>query len=163
MVDAEGQQLGVIPVADALSRARAAGLDLVEVSPNVQPPVCRIMNYGKFVFGRKKVTKHQRQSHLKEIKLRPVTEEGDFQVKLRSIQRFLKQGDKVKVTLRFRGREMLHQELGVRLLDKMRAAVEEMAIIEQEPKLEGKQVVMVLGPRPSKGSSSNTVAKGQKS
>ena len=130
-----------------MQQAKEAELDLVEVSPNVEPPVCRIMNYGKFVFGRKKVTKHQRQVHLKEIKMRPVTEDGDFQVKLRNAKRFLAQGDKVKVTLRFRGREMLHQELGAKLLDKLKAALVEEAVVEQDPKLEGRQVVMVLAPR----------------
>ena len=147
MVDAEGNQLGIVTVEEALVQAREATLDLVEVSPNVEPPVCRIMNYGKFVFGRKKVSKHQRQTQVKEIKLRPVTEEGDFQVKLRNATRFLTHGDKVKISMRFRGREMLHQELGLKLIDKMRIALEEVSIVEQEPKLEGRQMIMVIAPK----------------
>jgi len=126
------------------------GLDLVEVSPNARPPVCRIMNYGKFKFEQQKkaaeARKRQRQTQIKEVKFRPATDEGDYQVKLRNLIRFLKDGDKAKVTLRFRGREMAHQELGMELLLRVEEDLKEYGVVEQRPRLEGRQMVMVLAP-----------------
>ena len=126
------------------------GLDLVEVSPSARPPVCRIMNYGKFKFEQQKkaaeARKRQRQTQIKEVKFRPATDEGDYQVKLRNLIRFLKDGDKAKVTLRFRGREMAHQELGMELLLRVEEDLKEYGVVEQRPRLEGRQMVMVLAP-----------------
>src|SRR5699024_8120707 len=126
------------------------GLDLVEVSPNARPHVCRIMNYGKFKFEQQKkaaeARKRQRQTQIKEVKFRPATDEGDYQVKLRNLIRFLKDGDKAKVTLRFRGREMAHQELGMELLLRVEEDLKEYGVVEQRPRLEGRQMVMVLAP-----------------
>ena len=134
-----------------MATARDAGLDLVEVSPNAEPPVCRIMDFGKYVFEQKKKQhqgkKKQKQIHVKEIKFRPGTEEGDYQVKLKALIRFLTAGDKAKVTLRFRGREMAHRELGEQLLARVRSDLEELGVVEQFPKLEGRQMVMVLAPK----------------
>src|SRR5690606_12576690 len=131
--------------------AEEAGLDLVEVSPTAEPPVCRIMDYGKYLFEQNKkahaAKKKQKQIQVKEVKFRPTTEEGDYQVKLRNLTRFLEEGDKAKVTLRFRGREMLHQELGRKLLERVRDDLAELSQVEQMPKLEGRQMVMVLGPK----------------
>jgi translation initiation factor IF-3 len=131
--------------------AADAGLDLVEVAPNAEPPVCRIMDYGKFVFEQSKkaqlARRKQKQIHVKEVKFRPGTEEGDYQVKLRNLVRFLEQGDKTKVTLRFRGREMAHQELGAQLLQRVQKDLEEIGTVEQFPQLEGRQMVMVIAPR----------------
>lgn len=151
VIDAEGQQIGVITTREALALAEEAGLDLVEVSPNAEPPVCRVMDYGKYLFEQNKkahaAKKKQKQIQVKEVKFRPTTEEGDYQVKLRNLTRFLEEGDKAKVTLRFRGREMLHQELGRKLLERVRDDLAELTQIEQMPKLEGRQMVMVLGPK----------------
>lgn len=126
------------------------GLDLVEVSPNARPPVCRIMNYGKFKFEQQKkaaeARKRQRQTQIKEVKFRPATDQGDYQVKLRNLIRFLSDGDKAKVTLRFRGREMAHQELGMELLLRVEEDLKEYGVVEQRPRLEGRQMVMVLAP-----------------
>ncbi len=136
---------------DALAQAQGAGLDLVEVAPNSDPPVCRIMDYGKFVFEQNKkaqsARRKQKQTHVKEIKFRPGTEEGDYQIKLRNLIRFLTAGDKAKVTLRFRGREMAHQELGVELLRRVQSDLEEVGTVEQMPQLEGRQMVMVIAPK----------------
>ena len=136
---------------DALAQAQNAGLDLVEVAPNSDPPVCRIMDYGKFVFEQNKkaqsARRKQKQTHVKEIKFRPGTEEGDYQIKLRNLIRFLTAGDKAKVTLRFRGREMAHQELGVELLRRVQSDLEEIGTVEQMPQLEGRQMVMVIAPK----------------
>ena len=130
------------------------GLDLVEVSPDAKPPVCRIMNFGKYTYQQNKrkaaAKKKQKQVHLKEIKLRPATEEADYQVKLRNILRFLMQGDKAKITLRFRGREMAHPELGMQFLERIILDVAEYGIVEQRPKMEGRQLVMVIGPKKQK-------------
>jgi translation initiation factor IF-3 len=127
------------------------GLDLVEVAPNSDPPVCRIMDYGKFVFEQNKkaqsAKRKQKQTHVKEVKFRPGTEEGDYQVKLRNLVRFLTQGDKTKVTLRFRGREMAHKELGLELLQRVQADLDEYGTVEQQPQLEGRQMIMVISPR----------------
>ncbi len=146
-----GEQVGILPIEEALEAAASEGLDLVEVAPNSEPPVCRIMDYGKFVFEQNKkaqsARRKQKQIHVKEIKFRPGTEESDYQVKLRNLIRFLKQGDKTKVTLRFRGREMAHQELGRELLKRVESDLDEYGTVEQYPQLEGRQMVMVLTPR----------------
>lgn len=146
LIDADSEQLGEVPLSKALAIAADAGLDLVEVSPHANPPVCRVMDYGKYQYQQKKKhTSKPKNIKLKEIKLRPVTEEGDYQVKLRNLKRFIEQGDKVKVTIRFRGREITHQELAVRVFDRLKKDVAEIAVIEQSPKMEGRQMVMVLG------------------
>lgn len=136
---------------DALELAKEQRLDLVEVSPNAEPPVCRIMDYGKFVFEQNKknqsARRKQKQSQVKEIKFRPGTEEGDYQVKLKKLVAFLEQGDKTKVTLRFRGREMAHQQIGAELLKRVRADLEELGTVEQMPQMEGRQMVMVIAPK----------------
>ena len=143
--------VGVVPTDQALAIAEEASLDLVEVSPNAEPPVCRVMDYGKYVFEENKkrqaAKKKQKQIQVKEVKFRPGTEEGDYQVKLRNLVRFLSDGDKAKVTLRFRGREMAHQELGMNLLKRIEADLQELALVEQFPKMEGRQMVMVLAPK----------------
>jgi len=138
-------------VQDALRSAEGSGLDLVEVAPGAEPPVCRIMDYGKFVFEQNKkaqsARRKQKQIQVKEVKFRPGTEEGDYQVKLRSLIKFLTQGDKAKITLRFRGREMVHQEIGMELLKRVQQDLEEHGSVEQVPLMEGRQMVMVIGPR----------------
>ncbi len=134
-----------------MEKARAAGLDLVEVSPNAEPPVCRIMDFGKYIFEMKKKSQSgktkQKQVQVKEIKFRPGTEEADYQVKLKRLIKFLEQGDRTKITLRYRGREMAHQELGVQLLKRVEADLEEFGTVEQFPKLEGRQLVMLMTPK----------------
>ncbi len=139
---------------EALEKAKAAGLDLVEVSPNATPPVCRIMDFGKFRFENSKKNqaskKKQKRTQVKEIKFRPRTEEGDYQVKLNKLKKFLENGDKTKVTMRFRGREFAHQELGMGLLKRVVADLEEYGTVEQMPGMEGRQMVMLLGPKKSK-------------
>ncbi len=151
VIDAEGEQAGVMPLTDAIELAKNVGLDLVEVSPNAEPPVCRIMDFGKYLFEQNKKAqtskRKQKQVHVKEIKFRPGTDEGDYQVKLRKLVQFLENGDKTKVTLRFRGREMAHQELGANLLARVRGDLEEYAIVEQMPQMEGRQMIMVMAPR----------------
>jgi len=151
LIAPDGEQVGVISRDEALERAQDAGLDLVEVAPQAKPPVCKIMDYGKHLFEKSKAQqlarKKQKQIQVKEVKFRPGTEEGDYQTKLRNLKRFLEEGDKVKITLRFRGREMRHQELGRRLLDRVNTDLEELASVEQMPKLEGRQMVMVMAPR----------------
>ena len=153
LIGAEGEQVGVVPTIEALRAAEEAELDLVEVSPNAEPPVCRIMDYGKYRFEQSKklqsAKKKQKQIQVKEIKFRPGTEEGDYQVKLRNLIRFLSDGDKAKVTLRFRGREMAHQELGRKLLERVEADLGEHGAVEQRPKMEGRQMVMVFAPKKS--------------
>lgn len=151
MIGDNGQQIGVLATHEALKIAESSGLDLVEVSPTVDPPVCRVMDFGKYQFElNKKVQanrKKQKQIHVKEVKFRPTTEENDYQIKLKSIQRFLDEGDKAKVTLRFRGRELLHQDLGVQLLNRIQTDMDSQAVVEQPPRLEGRQIVMILAPR----------------
>jgi translation initiation factor IF-3 len=151
LISDAGEQIGVVSLRDALSRAQEAGLDLVEIVPTAKPPVCRIMDFGKFKFEQSKkahqARKRQKQIHIKEIKVRPVTEEGDYQVKLRSLIRFLQEGDKAKVTMRFRGREITHQELGLEFLKRVEKDLEEVGTVEQFPQMEGRQMVMVLGPK----------------
>ncbi len=150
LIDHEGNQVGVVPLMQAKRIALEAELDLVEVSPNASPPVCRIMDYGKFRFEQNKkqqeAKKKQKQIQVKEVKFRPGTDEGDYQVKLRNLIRFLTDGDKAKVTLRFRGREMVHQDLGLKLLGRVEQDLQEYATVEQRPKLEGRQMVMVFAP-----------------
>ncbi len=136
---------------EALAVAREGGLDLVEISPNAEPPVCRVMDFGKFVFEQNKkrhaARKKTKQTQIKEVKFRPGTDQGDYQIKLRNMFRFLENGDKVKVTLRFRGREMAHQELGTKMLKRIEADVAEIANVEQFPKMEGRQMIMVVAPK----------------
>jgi translation initiation factor IF-3 len=151
VIGAEGEQVGILTIDEALASAAGLSMDLVEVAPNSDPPVCRIMDYGKFVFEQNKkaqsARRKQKQIHVKEVKFRPGTEEGDYQVKLRNLIRFLSQGDKTKVTLRFRGREMAHQELGYQLLKRVQGDLEEIGLVEQHPALEGRQMVMVIAPK----------------
>lgn len=151
MVGTDGQQIGVLTVEAAIQAAYNAELDLVEVAPTAEPPVCRIMDYGRFVFEQNKKQqsnrRRQKQTQVKEIKFRPGTEEADYQIKLKKITEFLEEGDKAKVSLRFRGREMLHQELGQELLARIRGDLEAAAVVEQMPKLEGRQMVMLLAPK----------------
>ena len=151
LIDAEGNQVGILSIEQALQAADEAELDLVEVSPNADPPVCRIMDFGKYKFEQSKkqheAKKKQKQIQVKEVKFRPGTDEGDYQVKLRNLIRFLSDGDKTKVTLRFRGREMAHQELGSKLLTRVEEDLAEYGVVEQRPKMEGRQMVMVLSPQ----------------
>ncbi|MDH3419476.1 MAG: translation initiation factor IF-3 [Gammaproteobacteria bacterium] len=151
VIGANGEQVGVMSISEALAQAQESSLDLVEVAPNSDPPVCRVMDYGKFVFEQNKkaqtARRKQKQTHVKEIKFRPGTEEADYQIKLRNLVRFLTAGDKAKVTLRFRGREMAHQELGVELLRRVRKDLEEIGTVEQHPQLEGRQMIMVIAPK----------------
>ena len=151
VIGPNGEQVGILTIEEALGNAREVGFDLVEVAPNSEPPVCRIMDYGKFVFEQSKkaqsARRKQKQIHIKEIKFRPGTEEGDYQVKLRNLIKFLTQGDKTKVTLRFRGREMAHQELGTELLRRVQHDLEEYGSVEQFPLMEGRQMVMVIAPK----------------
>ncbi|MDE0539022.1 MAG: translation initiation factor IF-3 [Rhodospirillales bacterium] len=151
LVDADGEMIGVVPTEEALDRAADAGLDLVEVSPNADPPVCKILDFGKLKYENQKkkaeARKKQKTIDVKEIKMRPGIEEHDYQVKMRSMRRFIDDGDKVKVTLRFRGREMAHQDLGAKVLDRVRDDMDELAKVEQFPQLEGRQMTMVFAPR----------------
>jgi translation initiation factor IF-3 len=151
LIDAEGQNHGVVSKIEALERAREAGLDLVEVSPDANPPVAKILDYGKFKYQEQKkaaeARKKQKIVEVKEIKMRPNIDDHDYNVKMKSMERFFGEGDKVKVTLRFRGREMAHQQLGRELLLRVKADTEEIAKVESEPRLEGRQMVMVLAPR----------------
>ncbi len=151
LISASGEQVGVIGVEEALSSAQEAGLDLVEISPNADPPVCRIIDYGKFRYQDSKrkaaARKKQKQMHVKEVKFRPGTDIGDYDVKLRNLKRFLDSGDKTKVTMRFRGREMAHQELGLELLKRIEEDLKDFGAVEQFPKMEGRQMVMVVAPK----------------
>ncbi len=154
VIGVEGEQLGVLPIQDAQKLAIDAELDLVEIVPDAKPPVCRVMDYGKFRFelGKKQAVarKKQKQIQIKEVKFRPSTEVGDYQVKLRNLIRFLTEGDKAKVTLRFRGREFAHQELGMKLLQRVEADLTEIGIVEQHPRMEGRQMVMLIAPKKQK-------------
>lgn len=147
----EGEQLGIVSIRAALQMAEEAGVDLVEIAPTAKPPVCRIMDYGKFKYQEQKRAHEaklkQKQVQVKEIKLRPGTDENDYQIKLRNMARFLEEGDKVKVTLRFRGREMAHQEFGMRQLERIKADVDAIGQVEQMPKMEGRQMIMVIAPK----------------
>ncbi|MBX3689008.1 translation initiation factor IF-3 [Dokdonella sp.] len=151
VIGAEGEQVGILSRDEALSMAQEAGLDLVEIQPNGDPPVCRIMDFGKFKFEAQKkahaAKKKQKQVEIKELKFRPVTDVGDYQIKMRNLRRFLEEGDKVKITIRFRGREMSHQELGRAMVDKITAEIAEEAVIEQFPRMEGRLMVMMIAPK----------------
>ena len=151
MIDAAGDQAGVMGLEAAIEIARDDGLDLVEVSPMAEPPVCRVMDFGKYLFEQNKkaqsAKRKQKQVHVKEIKFRPGTEESDYQVKLRKLVAFLENGDKTKVTLRFRGREMAHQDLGAKLLARVREDLDEFAMVEQMPQMDGRQMIMVMAPK----------------
>lgn len=153
LIGPDGTQIGIVPVNDALEAAQEAGLDLVKIS-EADPIVCKVMDYGKHLYELKKqkneAKKKQHQVQIKEVKFRPNTEEGDYQVKLRNLVRFLEAGDKAKITLRYRGREMAHQELGMQLLQRIEKDLEELATVEQRPKMEGRQLVMVLAPKKKK-------------
>jgi translation initiation factor IF-3 len=148
LIDQDGEQAGVMTVPEAIERAVAEGMDLVEIAPNAEPPVCRIMDFGKYRFELAKKgqasKKKQKVTHVKEVKFRPGTEVADYQVKMRNVRRFLEAGDKVKVTLRFRGREMAHQELGAEMLKRVRDDLIEEAVVEQMPKMEGRQMTMMI-------------------
>lgn len=154
LIGEDGQQLGIVSLREAILKAEDAELDLVEIAPQAQPPVCKIMDYGKFKYQEQKKQHEaklkQKQIQVKEIKFRPRTDEADYQVKLRNLMRFLTEGDKTKVTLRFRGREMAHQEFGVQLLKRIEEDLMEYGSVEQFPKLEGRQMVMVLAPKKKK-------------
>jgi len=151
LVGEQGEQLGIVAVADALRMAEEQNVDLVEIAPMAVPPVCKLMDYGKFRYREQKKAHEaklkQKQIQVKEIKFRPGTDEGDYKIKLGKLIQFLEEGDKAKVTLRFRGREMAHQEFGVRLLERVKADLEAVGLVEQFPKLEGRQMVMVLAPK----------------
>ncbi|WP_444860501.1 translation initiation factor IF-3 [Mergibacter septicus] len=152
LIDQDGEQAGIVSIQQALDMAEQADLDLVEISPNAEPPVCRIMNYGKFLYEKSKTAKEQKKKQkvvqVKEIKFRPGTDEGDYQVKLRSLIRFLEDGDKTKITLRFRGREMAHQQIGIEMLERIKTDLSDLAVVESSPsKIEGRQMVMVLAPK----------------
>jgi translation initiation factor IF-3 len=151
LVGEDGEQLGIVASREALRLAEEKDVDLVEIAPLAEPPVCKLMDYGKFKYREQKKAHEaklkQKQIQVKEVKFRPRTEEGDYKIKLRNLIRFLEEGDKTKVTLRFRGREMAHQEFGIRLLERVKADLEEYGAVEQFPKLEGRQMVMVLAPK----------------
>ena len=151
LIDAEGENRGVMPTRQALYMAEEAGLDLVEISPDAKPPVAKILDYGKFKFQEQKkaaeARKKQKVIEIKEIKMRPMIDDHDYDVKMRAVRRFFEEGDKVKITLRFRGREMAHQELGHKLLNRVKTDTVEIAKVESEPRFEGRQIVMVLSPK----------------
>jgi translation initiation factor IF-3 len=153
LIDEKGEQVGIVALSDAIARSEAVSLDLVQIADS-DPIVCKIMDYGKKIFDEKKQKaaqrKKQKQTQVKEIKLRPGTEEGDYQVKLRNLIRFLENGDKAKVTIRYRGREMAHQEIGMKLLERIEKDLEEQSTVEQRPKMEGRQMMMVLAPKKKK-------------
>ena len=147
----EGEPIGIVKVEDAMRMAEEAEIDLVEIAPTAKPPVCRLMDYGKFKYRESKKAHEaklkQKQIQVKEVKFRPGTDEGDYKIKVRNLTRVLTEGDKTKVTLRFRGREMAHQELGMQLLKRVEADLKEVGVVEQWPKLEGRQMIMILGPK----------------
>jgi translation initiation factor IF-3 len=151
LIDQAGTNLGAIPIQDALAKAAEAGLDLVEISPNANPPVCKLLDYGKYKFQAQKkaaeARKKQKVVEVKEIKFRPMIDDHDYDVKMRAMKRFFEEGDKVKVTLRFRGREMAHQELGTQLLDRVKTDLLPLAKVEMDARFEGRQMIMILAPR----------------
>ncbi|MFO1507245.1 MAG: translation initiation factor IF-3 [Lysobacterales bacterium] len=151
VIGADGEQVGILSRDEALAMAEEAGLDLVEIQPNGDPPVCRVMDFGKFKFEQQKkaqaTRKKSKQVEIKELKFRPTTDVGDYNIKLRNLRRFLEEGDKVKITIRFRGREMAHQELGRAMVDKISADVAQDAVIEQYPRMEGRLMVMMIAPK----------------
>ncbi len=150
LVGVDGEALGIVTLTEAFAKAEEADIDLVEIAPQAAPPVCRLMDYGKFKYAESKKQHEarlkQKQVQVKEVKFRPGTDDGDYNVKLRNLVRFLQEGDKAKITLRFRGREITHQELGLALLKRVEADLQEYAVVEQFPKMEGRQMVMVLAP-----------------
>jgi translation initiation factor IF-3 len=151
LIDQDGEMQGVMSAREAMQRAFSVGLDLVEISPNAEPPVCKILDFGKFKYEQQKkkneAKKKQKVIEIKEIKVRPNIDENDYQVKMRAMKSFIEEGDKVKVTLRFRGREMAHQDIGVRVLERIRAEMDTTSKVEQMPRMENRQMVMVLSPR----------------
>lgn len=156
LVGAEGEQIGIVSIEEALKVAAEAAMDLAEIAPEGEPPVCKLMDYGKHIFEVKKQQaaqrKKQKQIQIKEMKFRPGTDEADYQIKLRNVRRFLENGDKAKVTLRYRGREMAHQELGAEMLKRIETDLDELGVVEQFPKMEGRQLTMVVAPRSKKKS-----------
>jgi len=154
MIDENGEQVGIVDTSEAVERAAGVNLDLVELDPSADPPVCRVMDFGKWKFEQSKkqqaAKKKQNQIQVKEVKFRPGTDSGDYEVKLRNLRKFLEDGDKVKVTLRFRGREMAHQELGLELLQRVEKDLEDDATVDQRPKMEGRLMVMTMSPRKGK-------------
>jgi len=148
LVDEEGEMIGVVAIQDALDRAKTAGLDLIEISPNSEPPVCKLMDYGKFKYQEQKrlasARKKQKIIEVKEVKIRPAIEDNDYQVKLKAMRRFLEEGDKAKITMRFRGREIANQELAMKLMQRILADVEDLGKVELAPKMEGRQMIMIL-------------------
>ncbi len=154
LIGPENQPIGIVSTREALRMAEESDVDLVEIAPTAVPPVCRLMDYGKFKYQEQKrahdARLKQKIIQVKEVKFRPGTDEGDYLVKMRNVKRFLEDGDKAKITLRFRGREMAHQEFGVRLLDRIRTELEDVAMVEQMPKLEGRQMIMVIAPKRKK-------------
>ena len=151
LIDQDGEMLGVMSARDAVLRAYSVGLDLLEISPNAEPPVCKILDYGKYKYELQKkkneAKKKQKVIEIKEIKVRPNIDENDYQVKMRAMKSFIDEGDKVKVTLRFRGREMAHQEFGLRQLERIKADLDEVGVVEQMPKMEGRQMIMIIAPK----------------
>ncbi len=151
LIDADGENVGIVALAAAKNAASEAGLDLVEISPMADPPVCRIMDFGRFLFAKKKeqnaAKKKQKQVQIKEVKFRPGTDEGDYKIKLRNLKRFLEAGDKAKVTMRFRGREHAHRELGLKVLQRVEKDLQEISLVESKPQMEGRQMVMVIAPK----------------
>ena len=154
LVGQEGEQLGIVTIGAAMKMAEEAEVDLVEIAPTAQPPVCKMMDFGKFKYREAKkaheAKQKQKQIQVKEVKFRPGTDEGDYKIKLRNLIKFLDEGDKAKVTLRYRGREMAHQEFGIRLIERVRTYLEPYSVVEQYPKMEGRQLVMVLAPKKGK-------------
>jgi translation initiation factor IF-3 len=151
LIDADGEMVGVVSLREGLEMAAEVGLDLVEVSPNADPPVCKILDFGKFKYEAQKkkneARKKQKVIEVKEVKLRPAIDDNDYDVKMRAMRKFITEGDKVKITLRFRGREMAHQHLGMAVLDRVREALDDLAKVEQMPRMEGRQMVMIMAPR----------------
>ncbi|MFA5682990.1 MAG: translation initiation factor IF-3 [Lysobacteraceae bacterium] len=151
VIGADGEMVGILTRDEALSLAEEAGLDLVEIQPNADPPVCKVMDFGKFRFEQQKraseAKKKQKQVEIKEVKFRPTTDEGDYQIKLRNMRRFLEEGDKIKLTIRFKGREMAHTELGVAMIQRLEAELKDDIVIESRPRLEGRQMVMMISPK----------------
>lgn len=154
IIDTTGEQLGVVSIAEAIAKAEELELDLVEISPNANPPVCKIMDYGKFKYYEQKkahaAKQKQKQVHVKEIKLRPVTDDHDYEIKLRNAKRFLEDGDKVKFIVQFRGREMAHQELGLRYLERAEQDLQDIVVVESSPKVEGRNAIMIVAPKKKK-------------
>lgn len=158
LIGLDGEQLGIVKIADAFRLSEQSDVDLVEIAPNAEPPVCRLMDYGKFKYQEQKKAAEAKAKQtvieIKEIKFRPGTDDGDYNIKMRNIKRFLAEGDKCKITLRFRGREITHQEIGMALLNRIRADLADLIVVEQFPKLEGRQMIMMIAPGKKKAGSS---------